>query len=145
MITATRIKVEKLRTVEKLQLCRYTFPTVLGSTTSDIIRMDVDNREGEIKGFRVSCASTLFDVHVYAKSTTVLNSVDEILRVINMDTYYQEMDLGIFYSNDDVPESDNLYLVLEEKSGSPTGTVTVEFILSVMDNVQEAVEGFTYP
>lgn len=139
IIDATQLKIERLRHIENIHFARLSFPSVAGSTTSDIFRCPIAIREGEIKGFRVACDSPDYDIHVYANEDAILHSVDEILRVIDIDRQYQEMNLGIYYSNNDefsapAKEQDYLYVVVEEKDGTPTGTVTVEFIVSVADN-----------
>jgi hypothetical protein len=138
MIVAKRLKLEKLRNIEHIHLVRLEFPSVTASTVSDVIRMDVGLREGEMKGFRIACDSTDFNFSVFSVSSAPVDSVEEVLRVINMDLVYHEMGLQIFFSNDDTPEEKPyVYGILTENAGIDTGVVTVEFVMSIQDNPED--------
>lgn len=134
----TPLKNERLRDVQRMRITRFLIPTVGASTTSVVYSVDTTSKEGILQGVRVSADPGLdFDLMVRSVESGADFSVDEILRIESISRHYQEMDLWIVFSNDDDPESTNLYIqVTNHDSGANTGNITVEFLIEAHDDTQ---------
>ncbi len=149
---ATRLKFEVLRTIQRHTISRFTIPSVPAASSSIVYSLDVAIAEGILQGFRVHCATgTDYTIAVRATEIGADYSVFEILRVEEIDTKgYQEMLLGIAYSNDDnvditpnleseIVDSQNwisaanenklLYFQVHNIGATPTGVLTFELVI----------------
>lgn len=134
----TPTKNEKLRDVERMRITRFDVPSVGASTLSIVYSIDTTVKEGIIQGVRLSAdPGNDFDFMVRAEEGGDPFSVDEVLRIESVSRHYQEMNLGIIYSNDDDPESTNIYVQVENHdSGANTGTITAELLIEAHDDTQ---------
>ncbi len=149
---ATRLKLEILRTIQRHTISRFTIPSVPAASSSIVYSLDVGITEGILQGFRVHCPTgTDYTVAIRSIEIGTDYSVFEILRVEEIDLVgYQEMILGIAYSNDDntdiTPDLESetvdtqnwishpnetklLYLQIHNIGATPTGVVTLELII----------------
>ena len=104
---APRVKLEKVRDVQRSHISRFQIPQVTTADTSPVYSLDVGVREGRLQVVRIASVSgvdyTVSIRNIEGASLPTMNfTVHEILRVENIDdTGYSETNLGIVYSNDD--------------------------------------------
>lgn len=145
---ATRLKFEVLREINRPRITRFSIPSVAPATTSVVYSLNVETHEGKIQVLRVSSDTGVnYTVSFRTHETAGDYSVDEILRVEQIDEKgYQEVNLGISYSNEDdevnpdtsVPfyegELPVLYLKVTNDDGlAATGTIIVELVIESQD------------
>lgn len=122
---------EKYKSVRHIRDWRFLIPSVDPGTISDEFRLPL-KKEGDIICVRTACSSTNHDISLRTKAGDIIPTVNEILRVIEIDQTYNETELEIYYSNSDEPETPNLYLVVSNNDTIATGDMVFEIIISQM-------------
>jgi hypothetical protein len=144
---ANRLKLEKLRDIQRCHISRFEIPDVPATLLSTVYSLDVAVREGTIQVLRVASVSGAdYTVSFRVRESAGNYTVDEVLRIENITTTgYQEANLGVTYSNED--EVDNpvpntpflgelpiLYLQVENNHPSiNTGVITIELVIESGD------------
>ena len=122
---------EKYKSVRHIRDWRFLIPSIGPGSTSDEIRLPL-KKEGDIICVRTACSSTDYDISLKTKASDPSPTVNEILRVIEIDQSYNETELEIYYSNSDDPETINLYLTITNNDAIATGDFVFEIIISQM-------------
>lgn len=86
---------------------------------------------GKIETLRIACESVNFDVSIRSGAGVVIPSIEEVLRVTEIDQYYSSQSFSILFYN--VTEENYLYGVITNTDPiNVTGVVSIEFIISNM-------------
>lgn len=86
-------------------------------------------KAGKILGINVLCESSDYTISLRSRNGIVFPSVEEILRVVNINKEYKAFDLNILYYNAD--DENYLYLYVCD-NGNPTGIIYLNLIISGM-------------
>jgi hypothetical protein len=131
MITITPTVQMHDQAKQKQYLYTYTLPTVLASTTSDILKLNLIPHHGIINQLNVNCSSDDYDLSLFDDKDAVYNSVHEILAYERIDNNYERVKVALDYDNADTIKTDALYAKIKNDDPSnATGTITLKLYIT---------------
>jgi len=145
MIVAELVKKEHFRTVNNIWSYVFTVPSILAGEVSDEIRFDLDVEDNLLDTVKINCLSANYDIscrQIPNVGPIGTLSIEEFLRVVEINQTYYENQLGIYFTNNEVipspteesPQHTNpyFYMLLSNKDAVETGEITFEFMVSKM-------------
>ncbi len=126
-----------IRIYERTAIELFTLSTVAADSTGggplEFTVPDNQNfHSGILRGIKISCDSTDFDVSLRTQSNALVDTVKELYRVIDVNKYVSDEGLKVGWINTDTPAAKKLYLVLTNNDlQNPTGVVSVEIMTDI--------------
>lgn len=109
----------------------FVIPSVTASETSDYFKIKVPSF-GELHQFKITIPNSEINLSLGIKDSFATGTNEEIYRVINASSSYDETDIHAFYSCDDsLPGQglSSLFVIIENIGLSDTGNMQVELIV----------------
>ena len=84
MVNATLYETKSIKELNKIHSYKYNVPNINISGTSDEYGLKVPYHDGELHTIRIACLSENYDLHIYTKMGVTSPSINEILKVIEI-------------------------------------------------------------
>jgi len=139
MLNVTVLETEDLRTINREVRYRYLLAAVGAGTTSDENQLPIGHVEGKLVEVHVACQSADYILSIRsAEGVSESGSIDEIY-LAEVNSTFDDPEINNFFSNGDVPQTTNLYAVIEN-NGIDTGDIYLDLVF-----IPITLSGGVYP
>ncbi len=109
-----------------ITLCKFTLPSIAASSSEEI--QLPTSVKGVIQGIRIVSTSVNYTISLRTQQSLIAPSINEILKIENINLYHNEVDLLIPY----ICEEYLYLLVTNIDSTNATGVIDLELIASIV-------------
>ena len=115
----------------RFDVYNFTLATVAAGATSSEYELDISPlKQGNLIGASIVCASTNYTLSIRRKTGVAVPSIDEIVKITDINLDYMNVDLALPFKNMDATQLERLYTIITNvDSSNATGDITLELYL----------------